>query len=766
VVGRAAVDPGAHVDEKASPVTGSAQPNFVIDVVVPVYNAPDDVRTCIGSVLAHLRPDVRVVLIDDASPDPAIAPLFEELASRAHPQLVLLRNDTNLGFTGTANRGMQLSRADVILLNSDTIVSAGWLDAIMHCSATDPRIGTITPFSNNAEICSFPRFCENNPWPRGAHPDPTNASIAAAAVPVYPDLPTGVGFCLYLRRALLDEIGYFDAEAFGAGYGEENDLCLRAAKAGWRNVLADNAFVVHTGERSFAGRKAEVAQRNMAALLERHPYYMDMVREFIAADPLRAIRELALMRIDIDAALSRGVLHIVHHHGGGTESHVRALVEGSKLSGWRHYIAIAVEDRWQIEAHGNDGTLREFELVRDESESWASFVGGVAASLGITLIHLHNISGCRNGILEALPQLPIPVGYTIHDLNCACPTITMLHEGSIFCGGVTDAATCARCLERQAEFEHIDIVQWRERHRPLVTGAAFRIAPSKWAATMTERYFPGAPVDVVAHGVIEEDSGRSPGARPVLLLPADDVPTVAVLGAIGPDKGARRLERLVELARQRKARVRFVLIGYLDFQHGPWQSDDALFSIHGHYATRDLADLLDHYRVALVLYPSAGPETFSFTLTEAWKEGRPALVPPIGALAERVEGSGAGWVMSDAEWRDEARMLERIEQVLSSDDALAAAAQAARAMPRISTATMARRTLAHYEEAIAGGAPLALRPLEKGRILYALGYRPWRAPTGPWRKKSTSFLARVQRAALRRQAKLADRLSMRFGRLR
>jgi GT2 family glycosyltransferase/glycosyltransferase involved in cell wall biosynthesis len=748
----------------------SAPPHFVIDVVIPVYNAPDDVRICVESVLAHLRPDVRVVLIDDASPDPRIAPLFAELAQRGHPQLTLLRNERNLGFTGTANRGMQLSRADVVLLNSDTIVSAGWLDAIMHCAATDPRIGTITPFSNNAEILSFPRFCENNPWPPGADPGPVHASIAAAAVPVYPDLPTGVGFCFYLRRAMLDDIGFFDAEAFGAGYGEENDLCLRAARAGWRNVLADNAFVVHTGEKSFAGRKAEVAQRNMGVLLERHPHYMDMVREFIAADPLRVIRELALIRMDIDAAPDRGVLHIVHHHGGGTESHVRALVQGSRRHGgpgrWRHCIAIAVEDKWQIEVHGRDGTVRSFELVRDASESWPSFVGGIVASLGITLVHVHNISGCRQGILDALAELPVPVGYTIHDLNSACPTITMLHEGSMFCGGITDIATCARCLERQAEFEHIDIVQWRGRHRGLVTGASFRIAPSRWAGAMAERYFPGAPVEVVSHGVIEEDKGPTRGARAVLLLPDDDVPTVAVLGAIGPDKGARRLERLVELARARKAKVRFVLIGYLDFQHGPYQSDDAIFSVHGHYATRDLPDLLNHYRVAIALYPSAGPETFSFTLTEAWKEGRPALVPPIGALAERMEGSGAGWIMSDAEWRDESRMLDRIETILASSAELAAASQMARRMPRTTVESMAERTLAFYERAIAGRAKPALRPLEKGRVLYALGYRPWHAPTGPWRRQRTGFLARVRRAASRRQAKLADRLSTRFGRTR
>jgi glycosyltransferase involved in cell wall biosynthesis len=95
----------------------TAQPAFVIDIVIPVYNAPDDLRACVDSVLAHLRPDVRLVLIDDASPDPRIADYFAQLERRAHPQAVLLRNARNLGFTGTANRGMQLSRADVILLN-------------------------------------------------------------------------------------------------------------------------------------------------------------------------------------------------------------------------------------------------------------------------------------------------------------------------------------------------------------------------------------------------------------------------------------------------------------------------------------------------------------------------------------------------------------------------------------------------------------------------------------------------------------------------
>ena len=134
-----------------------------VDVVVPVFNAPDDVRRCVASVLEHTPRDAsRVVLIDDASTDRGIAALFDELARRDLWNVVLLRNDANLGFTRTANRGIALSSNDVVLLNSDTIVTHGWLDALLRCAESDPRIATATPFSNNAEICSFPRFCEDN----------------------------------------------------------------------------------------------------------------------------------------------------------------------------------------------------------------------------------------------------------------------------------------------------------------------------------------------------------------------------------------------------------------------------------------------------------------------------------------------------------------------------------------------------------------------------------------------------------------------------
>ena len=224
----------------------AAQSTHRIDIVVPIYNAPDDVRRCVESVLSCTPEPHRLILIDDASTDAGVRDVLREIQQRGDRHVEILRNERNLGFTGTANRGMMHSTADVVLLNSDTIVTPGWLSALTRCAASDAAIATVTPFSNNAEICSFPRFCEDNAWPLDRDPAPVARALADAAVPTYPDLPTGVGFCMFVRRTAIDALGTFDM-AFGAGYGEENDFCLRAASAGWRNVLADDAFVVHTG---------------------------------------------------------------------------------------------------------------------------------------------------------------------------------------------------------------------------------------------------------------------------------------------------------------------------------------------------------------------------------------------------------------------------------------------------------------------------------------------------------------------------------------
>lgn len=255
-------------------------------VVVPVFNAAAPTRRCLQALAATLsdRP-VPIIVIDDASTDPAVAPLLAELPS----EWVVVRNEQNLGFVATANLGMALAgRADVILLNSDTQVSAGWLEAMLDCAASDAGIASITPLTNHGEIASVPEFCRPNRWPND--PDRWARAARESGPATYPDIPTAVGFCMYLRRAAIDEIGGFDELAFGRGYGEENDWCCRASAAGWRHVLCDHAFVAHEGGASFGPLGLKPGGEAMDTLLARHPDYMARVRAFIEADPFAARR--------------------------------------------------------------------------------------------------------------------------------------------------------------------------------------------------------------------------------------------------------------------------------------------------------------------------------------------------------------------------------------------------------------------------------------------------------------------------------------------
>jgi glycosyltransferase involved in cell wall biosynthesis len=250
---------------------------------------------------------------------------------------------------------------------------------------------------------------------------------------------------------------------------------------------------------------------------------------------------------------------------------------------------------------------------------------------------------------------------------------------------------------------------------------------------------------------------RPDAVRSLLPMPDDGRPVIAVLGAIGPDKGARRLERLVELTRRRGLPLRWVLIGYLDRGREPCQSADGVFTMHGPYDSRGLSELIEHYRVRLVAYPSAGPETFSFTLSEVWAAGRPAIVPPIGALADRVAETGGGWVMTDEQWRSEERMLDRIAGVLhpSGAEAFAVAVAHAQAAPQPSLQAMTDATIAVYR-AVPPAAPRpGTRPIAAARCLAALRYLPWRPPpriaTAAPHDGQVAHdpLARVARAALR-----------------
>ena len=299
-----------------------------VSVIVPVYNALDDLKLCVESLKKHVDFNTdQVIIIDDCSPDSEVKIYLEELKTQG---FTIIFNETNLGFSGTVNKGMASTDSDVILLNSDTVVTSGWIDKILSCAYSDDSIATVTPFSNAATICSLPIFLKDNKFLKGFTIDQYAEVVERFSLKRYPEISVAVGFCMFIKRTVIDKIGLFDAETFQKGYGEENDFCWRASEYGYTHVLCDDTFIYHKGSASFKSKeKLKLMQSHEKILQERYQELDQQNSIFCSSDNNRDIR--SIIKLFSKASPKRkNILYILHNDFrsdscGGTELHVRDL---------------------------------------------------------------------------------------------------------------------------------------------------------------------------------------------------------------------------------------------------------------------------------------------------------------------------------------------------------------------------------------------------------------------------------------------------------
>ena len=261
-----------------------------LTVIVPVYRGTEETQRCLRSLVTSANQAATdIIVVNDASPEPALSEYCRTVA--AEDSLSLIEHQVNQGFVKSVNEAMRLAgTSDVVLLNSDTEVPANWIERISNAAAAHPDAASITPFSNNATICSYPHFGVENALPPGYDTHTLDALFASANKGKTFDIPTGVGFCMFIRRAALEDAGYFDEEAFGLGYGEENDWCLRASSKGWKHLLCADLFVYHSGEVSFGEKARELQANALTVIRERYPQYEQTVARFIEQDPMESAR--------------------------------------------------------------------------------------------------------------------------------------------------------------------------------------------------------------------------------------------------------------------------------------------------------------------------------------------------------------------------------------------------------------------------------------------------------------------------------------------
>lgn len=593
-------------------------------IVIPVYRGETETRACIDSVLATVSAQTPVVLVNDASPEPGVTRLLRSYA--ADGRVILIENEANLGFPAAVNRGMAaVDDHDVVLLNADAIVFPGWQERLRAHADADPCIATVTPLSNAGSIASYPGGAETPCDRNTAHRRDRLAARVNAGECV--DAPTGVGFCMFVRRACLKQVGAFDETLFGRGYGEENDFSMRAAAHGWRHVIAADVYVLHRGGASFGSARDGLRQRNAALLSARHPGYDAAVAAFEAAQPLAPLRR----RLD-GAALRenrrRRVLLVSHGLGGGVGRHVEARMRMLTAEGFLPLLMHPVD---------NDGgavvtacKIDEFHDLRfgvDEAEICADLL----RSLDLDRVELHHFLGLDEAFVDGCFALGAPVDIYLHDFSLYCPRLTLLGADGGCCREPGGAA-CRDCVDRAGSELHdaLDPDALRARSRRWLAQARTITAPCRDSAKRHERMFPDATIRVAAW----EDTARPP----IVVTPAAGPPwRIATIGAIGEQKGQSVLLDCAAYAADCDLPLEFGIIGFAADEEALLRTGNMF--VTGRYEPDELPTLLRREAPHAIFLPSLTPETWSYALSEAMATGLPVVAFDIGAIAERLRAS-------------------------------------------------------------------------------------------------------------------------------
>ena len=593
-----------------------------VDIIIPVYSGLAEVKACLDSVLSSSSAaQGEVIVVNDCSPEPAIDDFLRGLALES--RITLLENEDNLGFVKSCNRAAALRPDnDFILLNADTEVNGSWLDRLVAHATRFSDVASITPFSNNATIASYPRGGarrnSSDDIPVGAIDDAMSAVNAGESV----SLPTAVGFCMWVSRNAWQQAGGFD-ERYGRGYGEEVEFCMATAAKGWRHLLACDVFVYHAGGTSFGDESDRLKVTAQQMIDDRYPDFPDIVEAWIAEDPALDAR----IRCDVQLlglTDAPRILHVTHNMGGGVEQHVRDLAAAcSEKDGSLHLVLRPWgAGGYRLERIGGDSEFRKLINANIAQDLIPRFMSAAR----IQRLHFHHYAGLPKWVVLLPEALGVPYDVTVHDFVSVCPQFHFQEPSGRYCGRPSDE-DCNRCIAERPNHLELDIGDWRSLFSSHFANADRVICPTRYVARVIGEYFPNLTTQILPHP--EPRSG-------VPLEYAKQTRSrlkVAIVGGLTPIKGLDLVEAVIRQAELENRPVDFVIIG---FTTRPFYAG-CRAAVTGPYSRADLPNIFVRERPDCFLFLPQIPETYAYTLSACLATGLPIVAKALGALEERLE---------------------------------------------------------------------------------------------------------------------------------
>lgn len=605
-----------------------------VDIIIPIYNGLQ-YFDALFSGIEKTRMSYRLILVDDKSPDEKVKDYLEKYAA-AHETVVLLRNETNMGFVRSVNRALEIAEHHVALVNTDVEVPDEWLERLMLPILTGEKVATSTPFTTCGTLCSFPVFCEDNSIFEGMPVWKVDDAFRKIK-PQYPEMPTGIGFCMGMNLQAIREIGYLDAETFGKGYGEENDWCQRAVKAGYKNVHVDNLFVYHKHGGSFPSEeKLRLLEHNLAELSKKHPDYLKDTAEYCRKDPMRTVRlyvQMQLLNQKLDVPT---IVAFNHNLGGGATEYLDEKEKAALADGYR-FITIVFDIYTTRYYLSYKYKQYKFEYFAKELDTLLDQIPRIDQIWINELVTWQQFYPTLNRITELKKRHQAYLKMLLHDFFSLCPAVNLMDCEGKYCEAAT-SEKCNHCIPNNrsnACLEYESGTTWRHHWREFLLQCDEILAFSDDTARLFKKVYPDVyHVRVIPH-------------KPHYLLPLDkkakttDTFNIGLLGVLCYKKGLEVIKSMVSYIEENQMNIRIKLLGISDEE-----IDSPVFSCTGRYTREQLPRLTMQEDIDMFLIPSIWPETFSYTTSEIISMNMPLAVFPVGAPVARVKHYHKGMVTS------------------------------------------------------------------------------------------------------------------------
>ena len=576
---------------------------ILADVIILLHRHPQSARRCLRSVLANRdRALVRVIVVDDHVASPELHAWLRQMV--ADGQIGLIRNRRRLGFAAAADRGIQASTGhDIVLLDSNTEVQAGWLRRLAAHAYAQRNIATVSPFTGFTAPSRY-QDADSDPAALDALCQVINVGRSAP-------IPTASDHCLYVRRAALLALGGFGIKPPGGHDATADGFHARATAGGWQHRVAFDTFV--------RGRPSALPSR----------------RGGQQPTPDTAVG----FQFALTAALFRRshlpvILMISHDYGGGVRRHIDSLVERYRDTA-RVLLLQATERGAALSLPAPAGRPPNPPVLTLPAQRLDD-LAMVLRSANLSRIHIHHLLRMDLDIRALIHRLELPFDTTVHDYFAICPQVNLLRwpEG-LYCGE-PGPADCNACIGEKSSHGARDITSWRRDWAWQFIEADRVLCPSADVKARLDRHGIGARAIVVPH----EPQTTTVWATHLPKFTAPPL-RIVLLGTLANHKGARSVAEVAEVAAP--GTIELHLIGELE--HSFPKHAARLIKATGAYRDRDLPALLKQLDPQVFWFPSSAAETYSYTLSTAIETGRPIVATDHGSFTERLAGRPLSWLV-------------------------------------------------------------------------------------------------------------------------